>query len=238
MVQGTFMDNERIRESKPCMVCARDPFLRESLEANIAESQEWLAEHPARAGDWPAVNNIKQMLSEGLDFASTVLDSVTGRRVAPAYANFRCLIERAHLTQYFFSPGEANWEYQSQARRQEALDRRMKQDIPGEKEWIKEYMEGIRIWNRQPDTEKPTPMRRHTAYGFDAGEMLPVMRGWYEAFSMHVHPTYKGEDDIGRALTDDEIALFIPNTHRLLCMISVAARGLAAAPGPSSEPGI
>ena len=218
------MSQNQLREMALCFLCSRDLALQSSLRASIDDSRNWFRAHPVIAGDFPVANNIKQALWEGCDFAATVLDCVTRRRVAPAYANFRCLMERMHYAFYFVRAEGAEWEYDSMARRQKALDRKLGQGPPEDREWVKQYLEGIRHWNRHPDDDKPRSMRKHTTYSLDVGEMAPVLREWYDAFSMHVHPTYKGEGDVGRELMDNEVNFLVPQSHLMLCAISWVAR--------------
>ena len=202
-----------------CPTCSRDMTLRDSLRASIADSREWLHNHPHASGDFPAVSNVKQMLLEGCDFASVVLDCVINDRVVPAYANFRCLLERAHHAILQTWAEGAKWEYQSVARQQEILDRKLgRASSPEDQEWIKQRLASIRHWNRQPDEDgKPMSMRKHPTYKFDPGEMYPRIREWYDLCSMYVHPTFWGDQNVGRSFLEGETEKLVREVHLRLC---------------------
>ena len=218
-----------VHDDKVCLVCSRDSTLWSSLREVIAESRQWLETHPPVSGDYPSSNNLKQMLIEACDFAATTLDCVIVGRVAPMYTNFRCLLERAHYAIHFVSRDNAMWEYQSIARQQEAIDRQLSHTPSGEREWAKERLAGIRHWNRQPDEDgKPTSMGKHTKYAPGMEEMNPHMRSWYEASSLHVHPTYMWEKNIGRPFLENETEAVVVQAHMYLCLISLSARGMDA----------
>ena len=223
--------NQNLPSELPaCLVCSRDVALKESLYASIDDSRSWLITQPSVAGDFPSASNIKQMLSEGCDFASVVLDCVVRKRVAPAYANLRCLLERMRYVLFFVCTEDAKWEYQSMARQQETLDRKMGRGSPEDLKWVKQRLESIRHWNRQPEEDgKPVSMRRHSTYKPNLGEMPPNIQEWYEFCSLYVHPTYMGEQNIGRTLADEEADSLISLSHRLLCTISFVARGFEEA---------
>ena len=213
-----------------CPLCSRVLVLPESLCSLVENSQHWLSDHPPVSGDLPSSNNIKQMLSEGYDFASVVLKCVEEQRVAPAYANFRCVLERLHHTLYFIRAEDANWEFQSMARQQETLDRKLGRGLPEDREWVMQRLGIIRHWNRQPDENgKPISMRKHKAYGLDVGEMLPNLREFYEVCSLFVHPTYTGEQNVGRTLAEEEADFLISQSHLYVCCMLLVARSLDAA---------
>ena len=158
-------DSADIQDDKTCLICSRNAALWPSLRETITESRRWLEAHPVVSGDYPHINNLKQMLTEACDFASTMLDCIIIGRVAPTYANFRCLLERAHYAIHFVLRDNAMWEYQSMARQQEALDRQLGHAQSEDREWIKKRLASIRYWNRQPDENgKPISMSKHTKY--------------------------------------------------------------------------
>ena len=211
-------------EDATCLVCSEDRTIALSLREAIKESREWLETHPHVAGDFPNINGLKLMLSEACDFAATMLDCITIGRTAPAYANFRCMLERAHLAMHFASRDNVGWEYQSMARRQESLSRLITHTPLNEREWPKEYLDAIRRWNCQPDDGKPTSMQRHTKYDPNIEKMPPPMHEWYEVCSMYVHPTFMGEQNIGRGLRQSEIDALTFTGHGYFCIISYTTR--------------
>ena len=215
------------RQRVVCLVCSRDRTVALSLREAIKESRQWIEAHPHAGGDFPSSNNLKQMLTEACDFAETMLDCITIGRTAPAYANFRCLLERTHFAQHFLSRENVTWEYQSMARRQEALSRLLNHVSPEEQGWIKEHLSAIRRWNASPDSDgKPTTMQRHTRYAPDLPEMPSHMRDWYEVSSLYVHPTYMWEQNIGRILSESEMGALTSMGHGYFCLVSFATRGV------------
>ena len=211
------------QEENACPICQRNTTKWSSLREVIDKSRQWLEGHPSAPWDYPGSNNLKQMLTEACDFAATMLECAIYGRTAPAYANFRCLLERAHLAMHFVSRNNVGWEYQSMARRQESLSRLVGNIPLGERGWPKEHLSGIAYWNRSPDDEKPATMRKHTQYDSDIGKMPSPMREWYEASSMYVHPTFMGEQNIGRILQKNEVDALVSAGHMYLCFISLAA---------------
>ena len=126
--------------------------LRESLRDSIQDSRSWFADHPCSDGDFfPTVNNIKQMLAEGCDFASVVLDCSGDDRVVPTYANLRCLCERLKFAVILLFSDGAGWEFRSMAGYQRILDRKLQNSAPADREGVKRLLESLRHWNRQPD---------------------------------------------------------------------------------------
>ena len=214
-------NTDGVSQFSQCPMCSRAITLRESLSMSIDEVKNWLAAHPYTGGDLPLLNNIKQMLMEGCDFASVVIWCIDGGRVVPAYANFRLFIDRWHFADYFARrSNDVSWEYQSMARIQQVLDRKM-QDAPVEdQEWIKVRQESIRRWNRNPhDGGKPMSMRKPGDYRFDPGPVPPLVKEWRDRCSQFVHPTFNGEQDVGRRFIEDEANTIIREVHLQLCFM-------------------
>ena len=219
-------------EIATCPTCARDVTLRESLRESIQDSRSWFAAHPCSDGDFfPAVNNIKQMLAEGCDFASVVLDCSGDDRVVPTYANLRCLLDRMQCAISLLFADGAGWEFKSMARQQQLLDRKLQNAAPVDRDWVKRYLESIRHWNRQPDENgKPTSLRQPAVYKFkEAGIIHPLSREWYEVCSLYVHPTYSGEQNVGRGFLEGEVNVLIRNAHLFMRIILDLARKIQEA---------
>ena len=210
---------------KACPICLRDRTTALSLRKVIDESRQWLETHPHVAGDVPSVNCLKQMLTEACDFAITMLDCITLGRTAPAYTNFRCLLERAHYATYLPFRDNVMWEYQGMARQQEVLSRLLNHVPPEEQEWIKERLASIRSWNARPGEHgKPKSLEGHTKYDIGIRKMPPLMQDWYETGSLYVHPTYMWESNIGRGLSQSEIDALTSTGHGYLCLVSFTTR--------------
>ena len=229
-----------LADTNTCYRCSRDMTLQESLQASIDESRDWLVTHPYSNGSWPSLNNVKQMLTEGCDFASILLYCMDAGLVTPAYANFRCLLERLHYAIYFATVSEgAEWEHHGMSKTQQELHRfSQRYEVSTEdSEWLKGRLAGIRQWNRQPtrsDKEKPTTMRKPKAYSFDPGPRHPAMEGWYERCSAFVHPTYSTSANVGRRFQDNEIKVATGTAHVYLCSIALIARLLEEKTGQVS----
>ena len=219
-------DTSGVSQLNQCPRCSRDMTLRESLSTSIGEVKNWLAAHPYVGGDLPLLNNIKQMLMEGCDFASVVIWCIDGGRVVPAYANFRLFIDRWHLADYFARrSNDVSWEYQSMARIQQVLDRKMQDAPPKDRKWIKRRLKSIWNWNRKPhDGGKPMSMRKPGDYHFDPGPMPPQVKEWRERCSQFVHPTFNGEQDVGRRFIEDEADTIIREVHWQLCFTLLYAQ--------------
>ena len=116
------------------------------------------------------------------------------------------------------------------ARQQQLLDRQVQDAPPEEREWRKQRLQGIRHWNRQPDENgKPLSMRKPSAYEPSWEDMDPWMREWYEACSLYVHPTFRGEQDVGRSFAAGEATKITRAAHGYLCFIAYTAAVLEAA---------
>ena len=228
------MDANYLGEVAECPSCSKDMTLQESLRWSIDIARGWFAAHPCCGTDAPSLNNIKQMLTEGCDFASVVADCVVNGQVVPAYANLRHLMERAHYTLYFLFTDGVAWENQSVARKQQILERKMQNASSQEQTWVEEFLEKIRYWNRQPDEDgKPAPMRKPRAYKFDSGDMRPHMKEWYDSCSHFVHPTYSGIQNVGRPFLEGEANRLVREAHLYLCAsIALCARSIEAAVHP------
>ena len=212
-------------DNRNCLVCLKDRTIALSMRKVIDESRQWLEIHPHVAGDSPSINCLKQMLTEACDFAATMLDCITVGRTAPAYTNFRCLLERARQATYFPFRDNVMWEYQSMARQQEVLSRLLNHVPPEEQEWIKERLASIRSWNTRPGEHgKPKSLEGHAKYETGIGKMAPLMQVWYETGSLYVHPTYMRENNIGRGLSQSEIDALTSTGHGYLCLVSFTTR--------------
>ena len=212
-------------EGMACFICSRDITLALSLREVIRESRQWLETHPHIAGDIPSINGLKQMLTEACDFAATMLDCIIIGRTAPAYANFRCLLERARFAMYFAFRDNAMWEYQSMATQQEVLSRLLNHIPPQEQGWIKERLASIRTWNARPDEHgKPKSLERHTKYDPGMEKMQPQMQDWYDTASLYVHPTYMWEGNIGRGLSKSEVEALTSTGHGYVCLVLFTTR--------------
>ena len=119
-----------------CPICSKSMTDQNVLYTLVKESKIWLAAHPHADGDPPVCDNTKQMLHEGGDFAAVILECLTNGRVVPAYANLRHLIERAYAGLSLAYADNVKWEYQSMARRQQLLDRRLQGSIPEHREGL------------------------------------------------------------------------------------------------------
>ena len=218
---------EQLDSFKQCPVCSRDLALHESLLAVVDNSRAWLSTHPYDTSGFPSLNNVKQMLMEGCDFASAISYCVTNGLIASTFATFRCLLERVHYAIYFLEfPHDANWEHHGMAKLQGEANRWMQQNaqFPGDLEWAKKYLASIRNWNRGPDDDPhPTTMGKPRSYRFDIGDMYPAMQLWYDRCSDFVHPTYPGNQNVGRALSGNEADAVIHTAHIYLCTIAQMA---------------
>ena len=228
MIQNDEQQDAKLKVNhadRACPVCLRDRAIALSMRKVIGESRHWLETHPHVAGDSPVINCLKQMLTEACDFAVTMLDCITVGRTAPAYTNFRCLLERAHYARYFWSRDNVMWEYRSMARQQEVLSRLLNHVPPEEQEWIKERLATIRSWNARPGEHgKPKSLEGHTKYEIGIGKMPPLMQDWYETGSLYVHPTYMWESNIGRGLGQSEIDALTSTGHGYLCLVWFTTR--------------
>ena len=226
------MNTDGSDEIAACAICARDVTLRESLRDSIQDCRSWFADHPCSGGDcFPAADNIKQMLAEGCDFASVVLDCSGDDRVIPAYANLRCLCERLKFAVILLFSDGAGWEFRSMAGHQRILDRKLQSSAPADREEVKRLLESLRQWNRQPDENgKPTSLRRPEFYEIKQSDDVHLFsreldyfysffRELDDAYSRYVHPTYRGELSVGRGFAKGEVGVLIRQAHVCLCTI-------------------
>ena len=226
------MNTDGSDEITACAICARDVTLRESLRDSIQDSRSWFADHPCSDGDFfPTVNNIKQMLAEGCDFASVVLDCSGDDRVVPTYANLRCLCERLKFAVILLFSDGAGWEFRSMAGYQRILDRKLQNSAPADREGVKRLLESLRHWNRQPDENgKPTSLRRPEFYEIKQSDdvhpfsrelnyFYSFFRELDDSYSRYVHPTYRGELSVGRGFAEGEVNILIRQAHVCLCTI-------------------
>ena len=226
------MNTDGSDEITACAICARDVTLRESLRDSIQDSRSWFADHPCSDGDFfPTVNNIKQMLAEGCDFASVVLDCSGDDRVVPTYANLRCLCERLKFAVILLFSDGAGWEFRSMAGYQRILDRKLQNSAPADREGVKRLLESLRHWNRKPDENgKPTSLRRPEFYEIKQSDdvhpfsrelnyFYSFFRELDDSYSRYVHPTYRGELSVGRGFAEGEVTILIRQAHVCLCTI-------------------
>ena len=216
--------NER-SQSKTCHICSKNMGCTSDLAKLIEESYDWFSAHPPAVGEFPAFTNLQQMLIEGCDFASIILDCVAKDRVTAAYANARCLLDRCVEAVNQIYEESINWNREGMARQQNLLDN-MLQDAPShDREWMKERNAQIRRWNSQDG--KPKRLSKPGAYRGRKSEMPAELRGvfesykenWYDFYSLYVHPTFLGKQNIDRPFHANEINALTKETHHYLCLI-------------------
>ena len=166
----------------------------------------------------PTIDPRVAMLREECDFSTVVLDCVDAGMIVPAYASLRSVIERAHVSSCLLYADDVKWEYNSMARHQQFLDRKLQSSSLDEVGWVKESLEGIRRWNRPlGDGGKPISMRKPGFHDVGWPAMSSWMKEWYDLCSWRVHPTFWGEEDVGRAFRVDEVGEVVRVVHLCLC---------------------
>ena len=163
-----------------------------SLTTLIDDARDWLANLPPRSeSEFPLVNNSKQMLSEGCEFALAVAHGIDHGHIVVANANLRCLIERQVCTRNLLRPG-VGWEHQSMARIQRGIDQAMPNLPLADWEKAKQVLAQIRHWNRPADGGNGISMLKPSAYDWGEYDSEPNERLWFERCSQYVHPTFRG----------------------------------------------
>ena len=186
----------------------------------------------------PLIQDIRQMLVEGVEFHTSIRDAVKRDNIVSARANLRLLLERGLCARQFSSMDDSmnciDWENWSMAKLSKQLSDIGSKGLvnPEYKMAYRELAKNIRHWNRIDGKDRQ--MNRPSKYEWNM-KIDSNFKHLYSLWSTYVHPTYRGEcgmvfdqadKDYILVQSDLYIYLILSEYMRVLWLLYSVERGL------------